>query len=179
MESVGFKEWALVCEALGRGKQCILLRKGGIAEGQAGFAFRHPEFFLFPTSFHEQTAKVRIAAEVPISRPGEIEIKFMARIERSTVVTSWETALALEPWHVLHREVVQERFDYDKSPGLHVAAVRVFRLSQSWLIPEIPAYGGCRSWVDLPDQPAGLTFKPVLDEAEHRERLRAVDVILR
>ena len=44
MESVGFKEWALVCAALGSGAQTLILRKGGIAEGRAGFAFKHPEF---------------------------------------------------------------------------------------------------------------------------------------
>ena len=31
MQSVGFKEWALVCQALGTGRQSIILRKGGIA----------------------------------------------------------------------------------------------------------------------------------------------------
>jgi hypothetical protein len=34
MESVGFKDWAIVCEALGRGRQSIILRKGGIGEGR-------------------------------------------------------------------------------------------------------------------------------------------------
>ena len=52
MESVGFKEWAVVCEAMGRGRQSIILRKGGIAEGREGFSFKYPEFFLFPTWFH-------------------------------------------------------------------------------------------------------------------------------
>src|SRR2546430_16918150 len=32
---IGFKEWTLVCEALGRGVQGIIIRKGGIAEGRA------------------------------------------------------------------------------------------------------------------------------------------------
>ncbi len=49
MESVGFKEWALVCAALGDGTQSVLVRKGGIAEGRGGFQFRQQEFFLFPT----------------------------------------------------------------------------------------------------------------------------------
>ena len=31
MESVGFKEWSLVCDALGGGTQSVILRKGGIA----------------------------------------------------------------------------------------------------------------------------------------------------
>jgi hypothetical protein len=67
MESVGFKEWAIVCEALGRGRQSIILRKGVIAEGRDGFSFRHREFFLFPTYFHEQPEKVReIDIEFPV-----------------------------------------------------------------------------------------------------------------
>jgi hypothetical protein len=45
MESIGFKEWAIVCQALGRGWQSIILRKGGIAEGRDGFSFQHGEFF--------------------------------------------------------------------------------------------------------------------------------------
>src|SRR5438046_2307968 len=66
MESAGFKEWSLVCDALGRGRQSVILRKGGIAEGRGGFSFRHRGFFLFPTFFHEQIAKVRIAtADIP------------------------------------------------------------------------------------------------------------------
>ena len=56
MESIGFKEWALVCAALEQGRQSILLRKGGIAEGRTRFSFQYREFFLFPTWFHEQPA---------------------------------------------------------------------------------------------------------------------------
>ena len=89
MESVGFKEWAIVCEALGCGEQSIILRKGGIAEGREGFSFRHAEFFLFPTYFHEQVEKTRSAVtEVPREREGEIEIKFWAKMDCSAVVTS-------------------------------------------------------------------------------------------
>jgi hypothetical protein len=61
MESAGFKEWSSASDALGRGRQSVILGKGGIAEGRGGFSFRYREFFLFPTFFHEQIAKVRIA----------------------------------------------------------------------------------------------------------------------
>ena len=69
MESIGFKEWSLACNALGHGAQSVILRKGGIAEGREDFSFRHREFFLFPTFFHEQIGKVRIAA-ADIAAPG-------------------------------------------------------------------------------------------------------------
>ncbi len=125
MESVGFKEWAVVCEALGCGEQTVILRKGGIAEGRGGFQFRHQEFFLFPTWFHEQPAKVRGSGfEFPPPAPDKIDIKYFARIDSSSVITSWKTAEALEAFHILRPEVVRERFDYKKGPSLHVAFVR-------------------------------------------------------
>jgi hypothetical protein len=193
MESVGFKEWAIVCEALGRGAQSIILRKGGIAEGREGFSFRHREFFLFPTWFHEQPGKVRKACparppwrersrridlEFPElnadksagwtdSSRGEIDIKYFARLESSHVITSWRIAEALEPFHILEPDVVRERFEYDRAPGLHVALVRIFRIQPAWTIANEKKYGGCRSWVKLPEPPAELRCEPVLTEAEH------------
>ena len=169
MESVGFKEWAIVCEALGRGEQTILLRKGGIAEGREGFGFRHSEFFLFPTFFHEQIDKVRThGAETPTAREGEIESRYLAKLVGQKKITSWSIAAALEPFHILQESVLRERFDY-KQAGLHVALVRVFRLKPSWIFPDTPAYGGCRSWVKLAEAPPGIQFEPVLRDDDHQD----------
>ena len=49
-----FKEWAIVVDALGRGDQILILRKGGIAEGRDGFRVDHQNFLLFPTLYHQQ-----------------------------------------------------------------------------------------------------------------------------
>src|SRR5918998_1365741 len=107
MESVGFKEWALVCEALGRGEQTIILRKGGIAEGRAGFSFRHREFFLFPTFFHEQVEKIRgVRRELPQRSAGEVRINVFATVEEAAVVRSWDKVSALDAFHILHPDVV-------------------------------------------------------------------------
>jgi hypothetical protein len=177
MESVGFKEWALVCEALGRGEQTILLRKGGIAEGRDGFGFRHAEFFLFPTFFHEQIEKVRTGnAQIPEKRQGEIEVRYFAKLVEQREITSWPMAAALEPFHILHESVVRERFDY-KQAGLRLAVVRVFRLKPSWVLADAPAFGGCRSWLKLPEYPGDMRFEPVLTAPRHQElveRFRAV-----
>lgn len=172
MQSVGFKEWALVCEALGRGEQSVLLRKGGIAEGRAGFGFRHSEFFLFPTYFHEQIVKVRGArGAIPPGRDGEIEIRYFAKLEAQREIKVWEEAAALEPLHILAESVVRERFEY-KGAGLHVALIRVFRLEPGWVLEDEPAYGGCRSWVNLPELPVEIRLKPVLTDQEHADRIR-------
>jgi hypothetical protein len=170
MESVGLKEWALVCQAIGRGEQSVILRKGGIAEGRAGFAFRYPEFFLFPTFFHEQLGKTRLPdAEIPKEHEGEIEIRFFAKIVAVREITSWEMVAALAALHVLEQSVVRERFDYDDRPGLHAALVRAFRLEPSWIFPDLPGYGGCRSWVKLPECPAETRFEPVLTDEKQAE----------
>jgi hypothetical protein len=168
MQSIGFKEWAIVCAALGRGRQSIILRKGGIAEGSEGFSFQHREFFLFPTWFHEQPQKVRDAEpEMPEASPGRIEIRYLARLERARVISSWRIAETLEPLHILTPEVVRERFEYDQAPGLHVGFVRVFELSPAWTFVDEKKFGGCRSWVGLPDAPGELRLEEVLSDADH------------
>jgi hypothetical protein len=178
MESVGFKEWALVCEALGRGEQTVLVRKGGIAEGRDGFGFRHSEFFLFPTFFHEQVEKVRVSgSEIPKERPGEIEIRYFAKLIAQKEITSWPVVAALEPFHILQESVVRERFDYKES-GLYVALLRVFRLGPSWVFPNLPTYGGCRSWVTLPECPAETKFEPVLGDQEHEQLLEEFNAVV-
>jgi hypothetical protein len=169
MQSVGFKEWALVCEGLGRGEQTILLRKGGIAEGRDGFGFRHPEFFLFPTFFHEQVVKVRTpGAEIPAAVDGEIHIRYFARLEARAEIASWPMAAALKPFHILQESVVRERFDY-RGAGLHVALVRVYRLELDWAVADKASYRGCRSWINLPQPPATTHFQPVLSDEQHAD----------
>ena len=179
MESVGFKEWAAVCEALGSGRQSIILRKGGIAEGRDGFSFKHREFFLFPTWFHEQPQKV---TEFPVQTPTEngelLTIKYAATLEVSCVVTSWDVAEALSPLHILKADVIRERFDYDEAPGLHVAFVRAFRLKPEWSFANEKKYGGCRSWVNLPGPPNNLKFTPAMSDEEHQKRKEEFQAIV-
>ena len=52
---MAFKEWSVVCAALGNGEQSLILRKGGIQELSGGFQVSHREFWLYPTKFHQQT----------------------------------------------------------------------------------------------------------------------------
>jgi hypothetical protein len=173
MESVGFKEWAVVCEALGRGRQSIILRKGGIAEGRDGFSFKHDRFFLFPTWFHEQPDKVQNEGIAIPTESGEtIDVKYAANLDTGRTITSLEIAEALAPLHILRPEVIRERFDYDEAPGLHVALVRVFRVEPAWRFSNEKAYAGCRSWVTLPAKPNDLKLEPILSDDEHAEQKR-------
>ncbi len=177
--STAFKEWALVCEALGSGLQSVLIRKGGIAEGREGFVFKHGEFFLFPTWFHEQLARTTLPADtVPPPLPGdEFEIRYAATVEWTRLVTSLESITRLRDLHVLRDEVVEERFHYDQSEGVHIAFVRVFRLEPPRRVKNEKKYGGCRSWVELPDIDDSALVSVISDE-EHARRRRLLDEIL-
>jgi len=162
MQSIGFKEWALVCQALGEGRQTVIIRKGGIAEGRAGFSFRHREFFLFPTFFHEQAKLVRApSAILPEPLPNEIEIRYFVRVKEARRITSWGEVRGLQPLHILEESVVRERFDADQEQGVHVAFVETFLLDRAWRFPDAKKYSGCRSWVELPEPPPGLRLQPV------------------
>jgi hypothetical protein len=95
--------------------------------------------------------------------------------------TRWiESLTLLEPLadlHILKPEVLEQRFAYDDPKGLHVAMIRVLRIAPEWSLPFQKSFGGCRSWIELPDSPADLQFTPVIEEAEHalrRERVIAV-----
>lgn len=174
-----FKEWALVCEALGTGQQSLIVRKGGIAEGREGFAFRENEFVLFPTWFHEQLARTRLPRDTPLPPEpvNDLEIRYAASVEWSGMVTDLSKIRALESLHILDPSVIEERFHYSETRGLHVAFVRIFRLEPPKQIRMEKKYGGCRSWVDLPEID-DCALVSVLSEREHIRRFDLLRKIL-
>ncbi len=193
-----FKEWQVICSALESGEQTILLRKGGIAEGREGFQWRHEGFFLFPTGFHQQLDGVR--GERELSKPpgdnhGEIEIRLWADTILTARIDDLRRVEALAPHHIWTPEVVHERFQWGDQPGLNVAVLRVRRLAIPWRLQNADrrAFGGCRSWLDLPraewphadsdsdSQPAELDIsqaEPVLADSRFDDRLAVLRELL-
>ena len=179
--SYAFKEWTLICSALAAGTQSIIIRKGGIAEGREGFRFKHADFLLFPTLFHEQVSKLRLPADTPLPAPapdGHHEIKLAAHVEWTVDVKDWATVQALAPYHLWAEPEMDKRFRQDDEPGVSVAFVRVSHLSPAHTFPDAPQYGGCRSWIEVPEPPAGTSEMMVLDEATHRTREAAIKSVL-
>lgn len=177
----GFKEWTLICDALGLGQQSIILRKGGIAEGRDGFRFKHDEFLLFPTLFHEQVSKLKLPAETPLPvRPegAPIEVRYRVQVEWTRDITDWAIVQRLAPLHLWQEAEIEKRYRQDDQPGVSLAFIRASRLARPFIFPDAPAYGGCRSWVKLPDLPSDITSAPSIDEAIHRERERQVLAVI-
>ena len=158
----GFKEWQVVCDALASGKQTIILRKGGIHEGRSGFSFAEESFFLFPTRFHNQDQFVRegSVSKLPEWQAGEtVGITHHCEALWAKTLTDWDQVAALEPYHIWTEETIRQRFDWEgkgmASGSIHVALLRVSKLAQPWEFPYVAKYGGCRSWVTLPEPPTG------------------------
>jgi len=173
-----FKEWAVVVDALGRGEQILILRKGGISEGQWGFRVEHPSFLLFPTLFHQQRERVIPGAQV---RYDDISTGFgdpqRVRFEFSAEVIEWQRlhSLAaverLRGQHIWREDVIAERFDWGRDKNLFALAVRVSRLARAVELPVLPEYGGCKSWIELVDGVDTSDSAPVLSNEEFQTKL--------
>jgi hypothetical protein len=175
---VAFKEWAGVCEALAEGRQALILRKGGIAEGPCGFVPEHPVFWLYPTHVHQAEQGLRTAPGRPSAGPspaGTVAVGVLAVVETIDHVDRPNVLLALEHLHIWTAETVRKRFAY-RRPGLWVLGVRVYRLGEPAVLAVTPEQAGCTSWVPI-DPPLGTAgLVPVLDDAEAaccRDRLRS------
>lgn len=164
--AIAFKEWSIICDALGSGRQTIILRKGGIAEGKQGFEFRHPEFYLFPTAYHQQAEHVRIPvpANLPAAGDAFVPIQYFCRVEETRVLTGWPAVRSLEPFHIWRDDVIRERFEYEGVDAIHLALCRVYRLDRVWDLKMDASYRGCLSWIDIENPPPNIPRSPVLSE---------------
>jgi hypothetical protein len=182
----GFKEWAMVCHALGTGLQSVVLRKGGIHEGANGFRFSEKRFWLFPTGFHEQVSGLdpdRVAELGDLSgaskgedESGTVSVRYFAECEWATPLKSWQQVEALRGMHVWSETLLRERFVYTEAEGIWLAALRIYALDVPWEFPDQRKYGGCRSWLDLPsDVPELSRFHPVLSDGDYQKRIQEIE----
>jgi hypothetical protein len=182
---IAFKEWSVVVDALATGRQILLLRKGGIAEPRGGFRVEHERFFLFPTRFHQQregvidSARERFDAlsQNAVSE-GQVRVSHLAEVVSWRKIVSLEQALALEGLHVWRPEVIRERFDWGREAAIHAMALRIHALREAVELPMIPAYGGCRSWVELEHDVDVSGAVPVLSESEFAIQLARFEGVL-
>jgi hypothetical protein len=173
-----FKEWAIVVDALGRGEQILILRKGGLLESRGGFQVEHPQFLLFPTLFHQQRESVTADAQ---ARFDEIAPRFpvteVVRLEYLAEVAAWRrleslsAAEALRGQHCWRDEVIEQRFDWGRAKNIFALAARVHRLPRPIELPMSPAYGGCKSWVELEKDIVTAGAQPVLSQPAFDEKL--------
>ena len=164
-------------EALGRGGQIVVLRKGGIAEGRGGFRAEHDRFWLFPTRFHQQAEGVVEEARAGFEDyewPAEdvLRIEFGAEVVEARRLDSLAQAQRLAGQHIWREEIIAERFDWGRDAGIYAMALRVRRLAAPVELPMLESYGGCKSWVELEPPMEFSVAEPVLADADFEMKLR-------
>lgn len=172
-------------DALARGEQIIILRKGGIAEGRGGFRIEHANFWLFPTLFHQQRESVIenarerydiISRQFPVE--GIVAIQFAAEVVSWRLLDSLEAANRLRGQHIWKDSVIAERFDWGRSKNIYTMALRVRRLPHTVLLPVLQGYGGCKSWVELEKDLPIDGAAPVLTDTDFASKSKAFEAVL-
>lgn len=172
--AVAYKEWAGVCEALADGRQCVLLRKGGIDEGPGGFRPEHDAFWLYPTHVHQAQQGLRVPTATPPSLPTDhVGLETLAVVAEVAFLDREEALPALAGFHVWTEEAILKRFRY-RRPGVWVLGVRAFRRAEPWPVEVTPEHAGCKTWVplDSPAPTAGLV--PALEDEEFARRMEGL-----
>jgi hypothetical protein len=156
--TLAFKEWAYIVDALGKGKQSIIIRKGGISEEGGDFALKGKKFLLFPTQFHQAKEMIKPAwlkdleIDSYFSTSDTVRIDYYAEVAESKLITDWSLLEKLDEQHAWKTEVIKERFNrWEKSA--HLLILQVFKLHISFDLAMTPEYGGCKSWIELPAGP--------------------------
>lgn len=160
------KEWSTVIDALGRGEQAILLRKGGIAD--ATFGVEAARFYLYPTYFHQGENEHRRA----------VAITHWCEVMRTWSVRDAGALDRLAPLVCLPRPTIDARYRFRPDQALHVIGVRTLALPAPVEIAFREEYAGCRSWLSVEDEIDVEGSTAVLSDAELEATLGAVDALL-
>ena len=179
---MAFKEWAVVVEALAWGDQVLLLRKGGIHEGPGGFAPRPGPFWFIPTRFHQQRDAVTEAglrhwpeAAAHLSDPARLTLRCLGEVTHRWRLETWGAIAALRAFHVWRDDVLQRRFDWGQPGGVHALAVRGRRLGTPVALPWVPAYDGCKSWVELDREVEPGAAESAVADADYAGRVAEME----
>ena len=164
------KEWAVVCKALGEGRQVVLLRKGGILEYKQGFQVKHEKFLLFPTFEHQSKAHLQPfyageLDEVLKKQPpaGTSVLTSYAEVVDVKEVTDRAALKPLEKYHVWNESYVNARMDYNPKKPMSVILLRVFNLDKPIAVDAKTEWAGCKSWIPVDVDAEG---SPALDNSQ-------------
>ncbi len=179
-----FKEWAVICRALARGQQTVILRKGGIVEEGGEFRPDYPEFLLFPTYLHQSPESVTPVAqpwlmELKDEQPeaGTVTITHWCHVDRAIRVHSLDAVMRLKGEHVWSEDIVLERF-HRWSDAIYAIVVRVYALAKPVTLDLRQEYTGCKSWVELVEDVSTEGSAPVLSDADFAKRAAWVNAQL-
>ncbi len=180
MWNIGLKEWAVTTDAIAKGEQTILLRKGGIREDGRHFKIEHEQFFLYPGYFHEGEALLKpenrhlLNGSQPEDFESVVDLAVFAEIEEVVEISTPEQVSALSEFHIWSDEFAEKRFNWKPLHPLNLIIIRAHLLQQPQALMVMPEYSGCKSWVEfIEDYPVGVT-SPAIPDRRFKARVGAI-----
>ena len=175
---IALKEWAVTVQALAKGGQVLLMRKGGIHEEGKDFRVIHPEFLLYPTYEHQredllkpeaQPSLKQLLAETPKS--DTITFSHWARVAEVIEVSEQERVNDLSGHHIWTDAYAQSRLHWKPMLPLSIVLLRVYQMERPVTIPWSKEYGGCTSWVETLPQIKLGQMQPALADQEFQRQV--------
>jgi hypothetical protein len=173
--------------ALLAGEQIIDVRKGGLHEDGRHFGLRSPRVWLYPTAEHQRPELLKAAYRHTIDLSRASPVGEPIRIDGWADVVG--VGKVVDPGHLAEidsktiwtHEYAESRLQWKRRDPLWVLALRAYRLAEPMTVPWRDEYGGCTSWVDLPDlpdDPAALPSETALSDVAFGARLEGVTAAL-
>ena len=152
--NLAFKEWSFIVDALGKGYQSLILRKGGISEEEGNFTLKGNKFLLLPTLYHQAKQLIkpdwlpRLDENKFQLGNNTVQLSYYVQVIDNRIITDWNILQKLDSQHAWKEEIIQERFNrWDKS--VHLLLLQVYALKKPVELELKPEYEGCKSWVTL------------------------------
>ena len=178
---LAFKEWAVTQRALAQGQQVLLLRKGGIREEGKDFRVVHPEFLLYPTYEHQREDLLKEGYQASLRQvlaeprqDDQITFTHWVRVEETIEVADQDRVDRLSPHHIWTNEYTQTRLRWKPMSPLSILLLRVYRMETPVIIPFLPEYRGCTSWVPVSQAVPLGELTPVLSDEGFQSRVDAI-----
>lgn len=183
---IALKDWAVTIEALGSGKQILLMRKGGIREETRHFELQSDEFFLYPAYEHQKEELLKPEFQGEVAKTLQYwskddqttTIKYYAKLYEDIEVMDEDALHRIAPTHIWTDQFATERLKWKKKLPLHLLLVRVYQLDQPVEVEIRPEYNSCKSWHSLPDDLSSLSAKPVLSDEKFMAQVNKVKELL-
>ena len=183
--AAALKEWAVAIEALGAGRQALIIRKGGIREDENRFEVRFPEFLLFPSFEHQQRDLLRPEHAAALGEALELEpdpdwltFTHFARVHNAFPVTELAQLVALGPHHIWTQEYAEKRLRWKPKVALTAMVLRTYRLPEPKRVPVRPEYAGCKSWLPLLDAVTVDAMVPAMADDVFAVEAAAIDTAM-
>ena len=98
--------------------------------------------------------------------PKSLEINCWAKVRESFLVKDDGFLKRIPDLHVWSKDYLDMRMQYKPEKPLYLILIETFKLVKPKTIPNLPRYGGCRSWVELGEEVSEQPSFPVLPPAQ-------------